>query len=364
VKNIFITVTNDLETDQRMHKTAVNLNRNGYQVKLIGRRLKQSSSIRRPYSVKRFRFLINRGFCFYACYNLRLFFYLLVQKWDIVLSCDMDSLPAGFLAARLRKRNVVFDSHELFSEVPEVVDRPFVQSVWRKLEGLFIPRINHAYTVSQSIADYYKNRYETDFHVIRNLPSENRKMTSDVKVSKRHFVLYQGALNPYRGIDEIIEAMHYLPQLDLVIAGSGPLQEELIEKRNNLKYKNAIHFTGHLNFEKLASLTSQAWLGVSLEADKGLNYRYALPNKLFDYMQAGVPVLISNLPEMSRFVDETGIGWKISSDATPEALANGINSIWDDVESYRRCEHNANQAAKKYTWEQEALKQLEIFRAV
>jgi glycosyltransferase involved in cell wall biosynthesis len=365
VKTIFITVTNDLETDQRMHKTALTLSRNGFKVRLVGRRLKTSSTFTRSYAIKRFRFLINKGFGFYACYNLRLFFYLLFRKWDVVLACDMDTLPAGFLAARMRKKKVVFDSHELFSEVPELLERPFVKKVWRKLEDFLIPRLRYAYTVSRSIADYYESHYGTSFSVVRNVPAAKKASPlMPVNVTKRPFILYQGALNPHRGIEKIMAAMKFLPQLDLVIAGSGPLEDDLQTKRSAIDCKGNIHFTGHLDFDKLAGLTSRAWLGVSLEADKGMNYRFALPNKLFDYMHAGVPVLVSDLPEMRRFINDTGIGWSVSPDVSPENLSDTINELWNDTAAYQQMKKQTFLAAKKYTWEKESLKQLEIFRSV
>ncbi|MFO7790763.1 MAG: glycosyltransferase [Bacteroidota bacterium] len=365
MKKIFITVTNDLETDQRMHKTAITLSENGFVVCLTGRKLPNSKQINRPYQTKRFRFLFNHGFLFYACYNIRLFWFLLFTKWDIVLSCDMDSLPAGYISSKIRGKSVVFDSHELFSEVPEVQDRKFVKSVWRGLENFFIPRLKHVYTVSEHIASYYNNKYGISAQVIRNLPEISS--TPEGKIPEnisKPFVLYQGALNTGRGIEKLMDAMADLPRLNFVIAGSGPLKKHLHQKRDSLDYKNRIHLTGRLDFKDLAALTKQAWLGVSLEEDKGLNYRFALPNKLFDYLKAGVPVLVSDLPEMRAFVEKTRTGDWVSPDADAKTLSDKINTIWKADEAYKRYAENAKSAIKKYNWEQESLKQLEIFRSI
>ncbi len=366
MKKIYITVTNDLQADQRMHKTALTLSEHGYDVCLLGRILPESHHISRPYPIKRLKFMFNRGCLFYAAYNLRLLFFLLFRSWDIVLSCDMDSLPAGFLASRLRRKHVVFDSHELFSEVPEIQNKPFVKSVWRWFEKLLIPRVKHVFTVSEHIAAYYHEHHGAKAVVIRNLPFKTPAANQDKAPVKpdQPFVLYQGAINTGRGIEKLMDAMEYIPQLSLVIAGSGPLEKHLHTKRANLNYKDRIHLPGRLGFNELSVLTSQAWLGVSLEEDKGLNYRYALPNKLFDYLKAGVPGLISDLPEMRKFVKETKTGWWIQPDADAKALASKINALWHDNETYRQCRKNTKAAIEKHNWEKESLKQLEVFRSI
>ncbi|MGC9331337.1 MAG: glycosyltransferase [Bacteroidales bacterium] len=365
MKKIYITVTNDLQADQRMHKTALTLRDAGYDVCLLGRILPESQPIERPYQTKRFRFIFNRGMLFYAAYNIRLFFFLLFHSWDIVLSCDMDSLPAGFLASKLRRKHVVFDSHELFSEVPEIQHKPIVKSVWRWFEKLLIPRVNYVFTVSEHIAAYYHQHYGTKAVVIRNLPFKTPAAhgKSPVKPSLP-FVLYQGALNTGRGIEKLMDAMQYVSELSLVIAGSGPLESFLYSKRASLNYKERIYLTGRLGFNELSALTSQAWLGVSLEEDKGLNYRFALPNKLFDYIKAGVPVLVSDFPEMRHFVETTQTGWWISPDADAKTLASKITAVWHDKASYKQHRENTKAAIEEHNWEKESLKQLEVFRTI
>ncbi|MDA3820442.1 MAG: glycosyltransferase [Candidatus Delongbacteria bacterium] len=365
MKKIYITVTNDLQADQRMHKTALTLSEHGYDVYLLGRILPESHHISRPYQTKRLKFMFNRGCLFYAAYNIRLFSFLLFHSWDIVLSCDMDSLPAGFLASRLRRKHVVFDSHELFSEVPEIQHKPLVKSVWRWFEKLLIPRVKHVFTVSEHIAAYYHQHYGTRAVVIRNLPFKTPAAHCKAPVKPSHpFVLYQGALNTGRGIVKLMDAMQYASDLSLVIAGSGPLEKHLHTKKANLNYKDRIYLPGRLSFNELSALTSQAWLGVSLEEDKGLNYRFALPNKLFDYIKAGVPVLVSDLPEMKRFVEMTQTGWWISPDADARTLAKKIINVWNDTEAYRQTSENTKAAIEKYNWEKESLKQLEVFRSI
>ncbi|NNC70334.1 MAG: glycosyltransferase, partial [Flavobacteriaceae bacterium] len=170
MQRVLVSVTNDLTYDQRVHRVCTTLVKMGYEILLIGRRLPNSKPLERAYSFKRFKLFFNKGFLFYAEYNLRLFFKLLFTKKDILLANDIDTLLPNFFVCKLLNKKLVFDSHELFSEVPELTNRPVVKWFWKKLEESIIPNLKNCYTVSQSIADHYKNLYTTNFKIIRNYP--------------------------------------------------------------------------------------------------------------------------------------------------------------------------------------------------
>jgi glycosyltransferase involved in cell wall biosynthesis len=365
VKKVIITVTNDLEVDQRMHKTSLTLSKNGYDVLLLGRKLSYSKPLNRSYATKRMRLLFNKGFLFYACYNFRLFLFLTFHKWDIVLSCDLDSLPGAWFAQKIRRKTLVYDSHELFTELPELQNRPHIKNIWLKIEKFFLKRVKYSYTVCQSIADYYNNKYGINMDVIRNVPS-NYSTTEDcnIPIIPEPFIIYQGALNTGRGIEKLIDAMQYIPGYNLVIAGHGTIKEDLIKTANLSNCSDRIHFTGRLDFSCLKALTKKAKLGFSLEEDLGLNYRFALPNKLFDYLQAGIPVLVSDLPEMHNIIEQSKCGECIAPDADSKTLAKHIRKILEDSNLYEDLKANSQKAGTQYTWEIESNKQLEIFRSI
>jgi hypothetical protein len=362
---IVITVTNDLESDQRMHKTAISLQNAGFEILMVGRKLAGSKPISRPYSFKRIRLLFNKSVLFYACYNIRLFFFLLFHSWDIVLSVDMDSLPAAWLASKFRNKSLVFDSHELFSEVPEIQGKPFVKKTWQKLEAFLLPKVKHSYTVSQSIAEYYKQKYDIQMEVIRNLPnvSETPDEIFDITFSTP-FLLYQGALNQGRGIEKMIAAMAFLNEFSLVIAGTGPLEPELKRLAQQNFASERIHLIGRISIDKLKQLTPKAFLGLSLEEDIGLSYRYALPNKIFDYMNAEIPSLISQLPEMENFMNITKCGYLIPPNCDAKELAKKVLEIHENQADYTKKKDAAKRAKLIYNWEKESQRQLEIFRTV
>ena len=299
---IIVSVTNDLVADNRVHKVCTSLINMGFDILLIGRKLPKSLPLNiRDYQTKRFNLIFKTGALFYAEYNFRLFLFLLFAKFNVLLANDLDSLTANFLASKIKNKPLVYDSHEYFTEVPELINRPKTQRIWQWLEQKMVPKIKYAYTVCNSIAKIYEEKYGTEFKVVRNIPKAIKTtVVKDENPTK--IILYQGAVNIGRGLEQAILAMKYINRAKLIIAGDGDIKtqlESLVEKENLL---NRVEFTGRLPIEELAKLTPQADLGLSIEEDLGLNYRFALPNKLFDYIQAQVPVLVTNLPEMVAIV--------------------------------------------------------------
>jgi glycosyltransferase involved in cell wall biosynthesis len=358
LKRVLITVTNDLSTDQRVDKVCSTLLNDGYTVLLIGRKLKNSVPINRNYKTKRIQLLFNQGFLFYAEYNLRLFFILFFSKKDILLSNDLDSLAANYLVSVFQNKKLVYDSHELFSEIPELVHRPFVKKFWTSLEQLLLPKLKNTYTVCKSIADYYNERYATNFKVVRNLPTLKKIETHKLPFSTegKKIIIYQGALNIGRGLELMIDAMAYLDNYILLIAGSGDIITDLQLRSKNKSVENKVHFLGKLLPSELQKITPLAGIGLSLEEDLGLNYRYALPNKIFDYIQAEIPILVSDLPEMKQIVIKYKVGEIIKS-RTPEALSTQINTMLKN--DYSESILKAKQAL---TWEHEKITLQDIFK--
>ncbi|SNR77598.1 glycosyltransferase [Lutibacter flavus] len=361
MKRILVSVTNDLVTDQRVHKVCTTLASMGFDLLLIGRKFSDSIEIDRPYKTIRFKLIFNKGFLFYAEYNLRLFIKLLFTKKDILLSNDLDTLLPNYLVSKVFRKKLVYDSHELFTEVPELINRPFVQKIWLKIEGNILPKLNNCITVSDSIAKYYNKKYNTNFSLIRNFPiklSNNQKGNFPFEIYNSNIILYQGALNKGRGLELIIETMQFIDNSILVLIGNGDIVDELLEKVKILGLEKKVRFISKIAPNELSSLTKLADLGLSIEEDLGLNYRFALPNKLFDYIQANIPVLVSNLPEMKNIISKHTVGEVIKS-RTPKKLANQIDQLLSKGKSH--FENNLEKASSELIWEHEEKKLIEIF---
>lgn len=364
MKRIIISVTNDLITDQRVHKIASTLSENHYQTLVVGRKLKHSQTIKRHYATHRFRMLFKKGFAFYAAYNIRLFFFLLFRRFDMLLANDLDTLAANFLVSKIRRKPLIYDSHELFTQVPELIHRKKVQHFWQFLESNMMPRIKYLYTVCDSIACRYNQKYAVDVKVIRNVPYCHRKSSAIPDIpfpTDKKIVLYQGAVNIGRGLDYVIRAMTYINNVYFVVIGDGDVKNELVKLSRDLNVAGKVIFTGRIPFHQLAYLTKYAHIGISLEENLGLNYYYALPNKLFDYIRAHVPVLASPLPEIRNIVEKHTIGLTIEQHDAKH-IAEKIDFMLTNENARREWKNNLKKIAPLFCWEKEKEKLLAIFR--
>ena len=346
---ITLTVTNNLESDQRVNKVATSLHKFGYEVEVVGCKSRPCKPYQKEYATKRLNVFFKRGVLFYAEINIRFFFHLLFSDADIFTANDTDALAGTYLAAKLRRKSLVVDLHELFPEVPEVTNRKFVKGVWTKIEDWILPKVKHGYTVCQSIADYYKDKYGVILSVVRNMPSykcldDIPSTTINSIPADKKIILYQGAVNVGRGVEWIIDAMPFVREdVVFVVAGKGDLYDELKTKAND-----RIIFLGHIPYAELASITRRASIGVCLLKNQGLSYYYALPNRVFDMIQCHVPLLATDFPEIRRIVAtyETG---KLISDYSPKSLADTINSMLDEPIDHEKF----SRVATELCWEKE-----------
>jgi glycosyltransferase involved in cell wall biosynthesis len=364
VQRVVISVTNDLVTDQRVSKVADYLLKHGYDVFIIGRKLNNSLDLTgKRFKTKRMRLLFNKGPLFYAEYNIRLFFLLLFIKADIFLANDLDTLLANFLVSKIRHRKIIYDSHEYFTEVPELNGRIITKKIWLAIEKLILPKIKFSYTVSESIANIYNEKYKMNMKVIRNLPviAKNTEEPEFISIPEnKKIIIYQGVLNIGRGIENVMEAMQFIDGAIFLIVGDGDIKNELEDLAFKLKVDNKVIFLGKVPFEQLQSITRKANIGISLEQNVSLNYYYSLPNKIFDYIHSNVPVLVSDLPEIVKIVKKYEIGIVVDN-FDGAFLSVQIKEMLENKEKIREWKNNMITASEELCWENEEKKLDGIF---
>jgi len=353
-KRIRLSVINDLSADQRMQRICGSLAKAGYRVELIGRRLPDSRPLpERPWKQTRLGCFFGKGKMAYAEYNLRLFCYLLFRPMDILCSIDCDTLPAGWLLRRMRRFKLLFDAHEWFSEVPEVISRPGVQRIWRWVEQRLVPGVDGAYSVCRSVAKAYEEAAGIRVGVVMNAPP----LTTGIKrqIESPPFILYQGALNAGRGLEAMIDAM---PQLDVQfrIIGEGDLSAELRQRVRLRGVEDKVTFLGWLPPEALPAHTAAAWLGLNVSENLGKSYYFSLNNKFFDYIHAGLPSLINPFPEYLAMLDRWKVG--LTAESNPDSLVQAIRFVQVNPEIYAEMEAACRMAAQELNWETEEKKLL------
>lgn len=366
MKPLIFTVTNDIIHDRRIYRITSTLINLGMPVLVVGRRLRGSPSCKElPFRTYRFRMLIRRGILFYFFFNLRLFFFLLFRRARLLVANDLDTLPSVFLVSKLRGLPLVYDTHELFTEVPELLDHPGKKAVWEQMEKMIFPHLKHIMTVNSSIARIYEEKYGKPLTVVRNIanrlhpvPMERNKIPG---LNNRKLIVLQGTgINTGRGAEEAVRAMQFLNDALLLIIGQGnaiPALKKIVREKH---LDDQVRFIPTLPYEELMGYTAAGDAGLILGRSHYLNFRYSLPNKLFDFIQAGIPVLASDLPEVREIVIKYDIGL-IAESLEPQQLAEQLKKILQDSEAQTRWRANARKAAKVLNWEKEEQVLIEFY---
>ena len=313
--------------------------------------------------------IFRRGFLFYKFFNIRLFFFLLFNNYDLLVSNDLDTLLPNFLASKLKRLPLVYDSHEYFTGVPEIQNRPFVKWVWKSIEKSIFPELKNVMTVSEPIASLYEMMYHVRPQVIRNFSRNAADIISfthlELEISPADFlVIIQGTgINIDKGAEELIEAINISSGVALLIVGSGDVLPKLRKRVRELKLENQVKFIPQVPWEILMRYTKSADIGMCIEKDTNLNYRFSLPNKLFDYISAGIPVIASNLPETGKIIKENKCG-VIINQVTPEDISSAISDLKNNPVLLSELRRNSVSASEKLNWETESEKVKEFYNKI
>lgn len=349
---IVFTVTNELHYDQRMIRICHSLFDTGFDVELVGVRFSSSAPLRtRSFHQKRIRLFFKKGFGFYAEYNIRLFFYLLFKKFDTVCCIDLDTMLPAYFISVLRKKQRVYDAHEYFSQMKEIIQRPRVYKVWHYIEQNYVPKFKLGYTVSESIADEFLKLYGVEYAVIRNMP-----MLEDFEIpsKKEKILLYQGAVNEARGFEYLIPAMKHV-QAPLHIYGDGNFLDQARKLVEDHGVADKVFFKGKLAPPALQEITSEAYIGINLVENTGLNQYYSLANKFFDYIHHGLPQVTMDFPEYRKINEQFEVAILIKN-LTVGNITDALNKLLNNLILYDRLQQNCLAAREEYRWQKEELK--------
>lgn len=365
-------VLNNFTNDSRVEKISDSLARAGHVVKVValeGPDLAEHE-IRQNYDVQRIS-LISKPWPknkFIQLFKYIEFLFKSVKLHrnaaEVVHCNDLNALPVGFLIKKLSKNNVkiIYDAHEYETETNG--QKPINRFFKKRLEDFLIKHVDKVITVSPKISLEYSRLYNIQKPaVVLNCPNfieTNRQNFIREALGLRDtqkIFLYQGSLSPGRGIELALAAFEQLPDNNkvLVCMGYGPL-EHLIKLKSTESLN--IHFLPAVSPSNLLTYTSSADYGISFIEDTCLSYRYCLPNKVFEYLMAGIPVIVSNLPELSKLVNENGVG-VVANDYTDESVTQALNSILNL--DYSDLSKNIEMTKKKYKWEQQEKTLLEVY---
>ncbi|GEO08570.1 hypothetical protein SAE01_10660 [Segetibacter aerophilus] len=284
----------------------------------------------------------------YLEFNLRLFLHLLFISTDCYVSIDLDTIIPNYFASVLRKKKRVYDAHELFTELKEIVIRPTIQKAWLKIERFAVPKFTHGYTVNEFIAAELARKYRVEYGVVRNLP---KLMKAEVDGKEDRLIIYQGAVNEGRSFETLIPAMKDV-DAKMIICGDGNFFNQVIELIKKEGVEEKVELLGMVPPDELKKITPTARVAVMLFEGTGLNQYQSLANRFFDYIMAGVPQVCVNYPQYKILNEQYNVA-SLISDTSPATIAHALNNVLDDDVYYNTLRNNCLIAREDLNWQNE-----------
>jgi glycosyltransferase involved in cell wall biosynthesis len=292
-------------------------------------------------------------------------------KPDICHAVDLDTLQAAAWAAESLKAKLVYESRELYTELEALSGRPRIREIWRKLESRLIGKADRVITINDSIANELTARYGIKKpDIVRNVAAIPKSLSpidlrAKFDIPQNHSILiYQGVLRRGQGLVTALEIFSRLPRnFSLVIVGTGQLESELKDKAKSHEMANRVKFAGQVASSDMLNYTVSADAGLLLMEDVALNNHLALPQKLFQYLSAGIPQIVSPLPEIAGFVRSNKTGLIIDPSNLDDA-ANSIKSLLTDSAGLDALKKHCSEVAALNNWELESQILIDLYRCL
>lgn len=358
--------TSEIEHDSRILNEAAALAKK-YDLTILAKKYPiKTNQIQRSFKVKLIGYVKMPSFLLSI---LSSFFSLIRASFrenpDIYHSHDLDGLLCTWPAALLKGKILIYDSHELWSQNYPFSNLRGLQPLLGPLEKTLMLKVSKGITVNQSIADYLKKRYHKDFLSLRNLSDVKRNKTG-ISLSKKFpgkkTILHLGGADEGRGLEQIIQASKFLSKnIVVVFLGGGKTEAQAKEMAKEIGAKNIEFLPAVLPSEIISSI-KEADLGLALTQKASLSYYYSLPNKLFQYIAAEIPILGSNFPEFKKVIEKYQIG-EVINPSSPKAIAEKIQLMIKESnqKKYRR---NLKGLANEFDWLKESEKLVRFYECL
>jgi len=366
-KKVLISFLGNINYDSRCYNLYNSLENRGYKVNFLG--FDWLTENFNPIKGKKTIYKLSKkisSLFFYIKFFLILKIQLLVRKYDILFAEDLYTLPLCIIIGKIKRVKVIYDCRELFGFLAGLKEKPFIQKLWKLLEKIFIRFADLVIVTGDMDAEFLKSEYQLkNIIVLRNLPLFN-KAKSPINfyeklniASNKKILIYQGVVVKGRGIDMIFNLLSLTDEYALIILGDGEHINYYKNQSTLLGISEKVYFEGKIPQDELINYTSGAFIGLSLIENVSLSYYYALPNKLFEYIMAEIPVITTNLPQMKKIIDDYNVGFTVKENDV-QLLRLVIDNLKNDEQLYFNLKSNCQSASRILNWDNE-FKNLENF---
>lgn len=361
-KKVLITFLGNMNYDTRCKNLFDTLSANNYDVEFIGFDW-LTEEFKETYG-KISIVKLKKGFISLSFY-LKFIWYLKLKlfstKASIIFAEDIYTLPFAVIFGKLKRAKIYYDSRELFGYLAGLKDKKLKQAVWKSIEKFFIKKADYVIVTGQMDGEFLQKEFGIKKVIpLRNLPRYYKPelhldLHSHLRIDKsKKIIIYQGVLLKGRGIEKVFSVLNELPNHVFVIAGGGEYEQHYKQLAEQMNLTEQVFFLGKLTQENLPQVTASVDVGVALIENLSTSYYYALPNKLFEYIMAKVPVIVSNLPQMKEIVDKYDVGFAVNIDNKDE-LVSVIKKLSEDANLYESKKQNCRIASQELNWEKEVV---------
>ena len=281
------------------------------------------------------------------------------SKADIYFAEDIYTLPFVAFYAKMKKGKLIYNSRELYAFLGGHSKKKYLSLLLKTLERIIIKKCNLVLTTGEMDTQFLEKMYSiSNVVTIRNIPAYHRPekvvdIRKELNISDDKIILlYQGVLLKGRGIPKIFKAVSQIPNTVLLILGDGEQRDNFKNLASSLGITNRVYFYGMVQHDELVNYTAAADIGLALIENISMSYYYALPNKLFEYIMAGLPVISCNLPQMKNIVDNYKVGVCVDAENGDEII-RAISEMIKDKNSLSQYRQNCFEAAKELNWQKE-----------
>lgn len=286
--------------------------------------------------------------------NIDLYRLMVSTHADVIHANDLNALIPAYYASKKLECKLIYDTHEIFLENPWINRNKFSKFVWGFFERHIINKVDLVVSVSHAAADYLKKKYGIKkIMVVTNCVSE-KSVINDAKMKKPFQVLNHGQFYEGRGYDILVDVaplIEDLSDVQIVLRGFGSLEQSI---RNKVAANNVKNFAFEppVKVYELIPKAAEAWVGIAITEAISLNFELSVSNKLFEYAAAGLPIIMSDIPEHRYLNDKFNFGIILKSNK-PQDIADAIRLLYDNTDLYDKCKKNALTLAKNVNWEKE-----------
>jgi len=358
-KTIAISFLGNPYFDSRVTNLTKSFEELGYEVRAIGFEWTKPDWVTEKGKTTVYKISKKSSFIYYLKFISLLKLFLIRTKASIYFAEDIYTLPFVVFFAKIRRAKIIYDSRELYAFLGGLHDRTYVQKIIAWVESIFIKHVDYVLTTGEMDSQFLIERYGIDnCTLLRNLPLINESVKPvDLRTelgisSDKKILLYQGMLFDGRGIGLVLEVLKNLTDCVFVLLGDGVHKKKFEDLALEFGLSDRIFFVGNIPQDKLPSYTSAADIGLSLIENISKSYYLALPNKLFEYIMAGIPSIVTDLPQMKKIVEEYKIGLVVE-EGNIKNIRDSIRSLIDQPELFNNLKMNCTKASKELNWQKE-----------